>query len=120
RVGSGEGEAAPALENEAGQSASGLASSPVVDLSLLSAPVIVTMVTPEQIVATVGPQIMQEIEQTLATELEAATAWSLDDDLIGEAGVLAGDQESDTSLEDLLDGPGGDHAGGVDSFFGSL
>lgn len=90
----------------------------------LGAPMIVTMITPEQIMATVGPRIVREIEAVLAAELEACMPWSDDesDDFAAVTGNATWqDDDLAAPLSDLVTRRDRLHrADDVDSFFESL
>jgi hypothetical protein len=92
--------------------------------SQLAAPLIVTMVTPEQMLATVGGQIVHELETAIASELDSASQWHDDDDsqLVTDWAEKVWDEdETAAALVDLtLKRNRAQDAQEVDSYFGTL
>ncbi len=104
-VGEGEG-----VGQDAGES------STATDLSSLATPMIVTMVTAEDMVATVGPTVVQELQLALSQELQSYTSQtsssSTSSSVLDEvAELLASDQAESGDLGDGL---------GVDSYFAEI
>jgi hypothetical protein len=90
----------------------------------LGAPLIVTMVTPEQMVATVGASVARDVEEALASELESCGAWVASE--VPQAATERSsdqwsDEESLAALAELAQGrklPGSPQD--IDTFFEDL
>ncbi len=90
----------------------------------LAAPVIVSMVTPEQIIATVGPQIVRDIQTAIVNELNAMDSTSSDDNVQVGASCSAWASTEDDPVAPIIEMVSGKNrqrsSSEFDSFFEDL
>ncbi len=86
-----------------------------------AAPIIVTMVTPEQMVEIAAPMIIREMESMLADELAACSPWSVADELATENATIASSSDDSVPLDQLVANRRSDRSTDQwDDFFGSF